>query len=340
MLRFTTFIKLQEEVKSSTVKLAAKGAKSSEHFRKYVKPFIGSTEDTHHISTDAGHIKKGDTVRIDRHEIDDNGTHHVYVAKGGDTKTVKVPQSALFKNKQAKNKGFANEGALASHLKSHGLMKRDGAGFTAGNDFELHDNRTNKSVQGSSGEHHQHGGDSRGIQGEHKSDIKTTAFGQLTVTKHPETGKWHISDSARSKRPEYAKSIENAKVKGPDGKTRSLLDHMNKYDPPGTTNKSGGYSEHTDLHPAHAYMRDHHVDVAHIDSHGTFIAGQSEHTDRHKLGLPKMEGQGRFRYRQKQSTNPNSRSIQFGITSLNKSHTNIGTDEGVKKMKEKLGHPQ
>jgi hypothetical protein len=339
MFRFSVFMKLQEEVQSSTKRLAAKGARAEYDANKYVKPHVGSEKATHHLALDHGDIKSGDSVKIHKHEIDSSGNHFVHVSKENSTKTVKVPQSSLLKNKKTTNKGFEKEGALATHLQKHGLMKRGGAGFTAGNDFELHDHRTNKTIRGSSGEHHEHGGSSRAIQSEHKSDIKSTAFGQITVTKHPKTGQWHISDNARAKRPEFAKAVESSKVKSSDGKTRSLLDHMNKYDPPGSTNKSGGYSEHTDLHPAHAYMRDHHVHVAHIDSHGTFTAGASENKDHHDLGLPKMEGKGRFRYRQKQTTNPNSRSIQFGITDLKKSHTNIGTDEGVKKMKNKLGHP-
>ena len=338
MLNFIRFLALQEEVKSSTVRLKASGADASRHAKKYITPYVGSSDETHHLASDAGHIKQGEAVRIDKHEIDDSGKHYVHVAKAGNNKTVRVPQSALLKNKQAKNRGLANEGILAKHLQKHGLMKRAGAGFTAGNDFELHDKRTDSKIPGSSGEHHVTGGNPRAIQGEHKSDIKTTAWGQLSVSPHPETGKWHISDKNRAKRPEYAASIEKATVTGPDGKTRKLLDHMDKYDPPGTTNKTGGQSDTTDLHPAHAYMRDHHVHVAHVDSHGTFNAGLSEKSDKNKTGLPTMQGTGRFKYRQKQPSNPRTRSIQFGIKTLNTSHTNIGTDEGAQKMKARLGH--
>jgi len=338
MLNFLKFVSLQEEVKSSNVRLKASGVDAARHAKTYVTPHVGSSEETHHLALDSGHLKQGESVRIVKHEVDDSGKHHVHIAKAGSNKTVRVPQSALFKNKQTANKGFEKEGVLAKHLQKHGLMKRAGAGFTAGNDFELHDKRTDGKIQGSSGEHSEKGGNSRAIQGEHKSDIKSTAFGQLTVTPHPVTGKWHISDGTRAKKPEYAASIEKATIKGPDGKTRKILDHMNKYDPPGTTNKTGGHSDPTDLHPAHAYMRDHHVHVAHVDSHGTFNAGLSEHSDVHNTGLPTMKGAGRFRYRQKQTSNPNSRSIQFGITSLNKSHTDIGTDEGAKKIKARLGH--
>jgi hypothetical protein len=50
-----------------------------------------------------------------------------------------------------------------------------------------------------------------------------------------------------------------------------------------------------------------------------------------------MEGQGRFRVRQK-TDNPNKRTVQFGITKLDKSDINIGTDEGAKRIAKKLGH--
>jgi len=84
-------------------------------------------------------------------------------------------------------------------------------------------------------------------------------------------------------------------------------------------------------------MRDHHVDAVHIDTHGTYRAGMSEKTDRHKLGLPALKGEGRFRVRQK-TDNANKRTVQFGITKLDKSPINIGTDEGAKNIAKTLGH--
>ena len=337
MLSFRGF--LFEEVKSSIKRLASKGSRAEYDAQKYVRPHIGSETPTHNLSTDTKHFKAGDEVTVHAHSVDENGNHFVHVSQPNSDHIEKVPQSSLLKNKVQRNRGLENENTLVAHLNKHGLMKRAGAGFTAGNDFELEDNRTKKTIKGSSGEHHETGGNPRGgLQGEHKSNIKSTAFGQITVVPHPETGKWHIPDHARQKRPEYAKAVESAKVTGPDGKTRSLLDHMNEYDKPGTKNAGGGYSDHTDLSPAHSYFRDHHVNVAHIDSHGTFRAGLSHEKDTHKTGLPQMEGQGRFRYRQKQPTNTNSRSIQFGITKLNKSDVNIGTDEGATEMKKRLGH--
>lgn len=322
------------------VKMAGSGPEGERHAGKYVTPFIGSKDTTHELASAAGGLEAGTKIRIHSHEVDDKGKHHLVVSSENSTKKIKIPQSVVNKNIKRGNKGLVQETRLASHLNNHGLMSGGGAGFTAGNDFHLVDKRkpTDAKIQGSSGEHTEQGGNPRTLEGEHKSDIKSTAFGQLTVIPHPVTGKWHIPDAARAKRPQYAAHIENSKVVGPDGVRRSLLDHMDKYDPPGTENKTGGYSERSDLSPAHAYMSDHHVHVAHIDSHGTYRAGLSDEKDNFKTGLPRMEGEGRFRYRQKQPSNRNSRSIQFGITKLAKSDVNIGTDDGAAEMKKRLGH--
>jgi hypothetical protein len=179
------------------------------------------------------------------------------------------------------------------------------------------------------------------VTGEHKSNL-TAAFGQITLTRHPKTQKWHIDDKARAKRPEYASAVENATVTV-NGKRKKLLDHLNSsqkpgYKPPkGRTTAEDITSDDHDLTPANAYMRDHHVDLVHLDSHGTYRAGNSEKTDRHRLGLPSLQGTGKFRVRQK-TINDNARTVQFNIKKLEKSHTHIGTDDGANKMKKILGH--
>jgi hypothetical protein len=323
----------------SEATIRASGQSAERHAKQYITPYVKGGErhgeGTHTMASSHGGIEAGSNVTIHSHHVDENGMHHATVSAAGSNKKVMVPVNKLNKPTTRGNKGLEQEGRLVKHLNKHGLMTGGGAGSTAGNDFHLIDKRPakQKKISGSAGTHSEN---ESGLHGEHKSDIKSTAFGQITLSRHPETGKFHIDDKARAKRPEYAKHVENATITV-NGKKKKLLDHLNDTEPHGTTNKSGFHSDHTDLSPAHAYMRDHHVDTVHIDSHGTYRAGMSQHTDRHKLGLPSMEGQGRFRVRQK-TDNANKRTVQFGITKLNKSHVNIGTDEGARHIAKTLGH--
>lgn len=321
--------------------MQASGISAARHTKQYITPYLpgGSKHaiDSHEMAVEHGALKAGQKVTVVGHEVKQSPSgkdvHHALVQTQGSDHVHSIPTNKLLKpaSSARKNKGFEQEGQLAQHLNRHGLMRGSGAGFTGDNDFHLIDKRgaKEKRIGGTEG--------AKGaIQGEHKSDIKSTAFGQITLSRHPETGHWHIDAKARAKRPEYAQHVESANVTV-NGKTKSLLQHLNDTEPPGTSNKGGFYSDHTSAAPAHAYMRDHHVDVAHIDTHGTFRAGMSEHNDRHKLGLPVLHGEGRFRTRQK-TDNPDKRTVQFGLTKLDKSHTNIGTDEGAMKLKKTLGH--
>jgi hypothetical protein len=323
------------------VAMKASGISAARHTSQYITPYLPGgvkhSADTHEIASDHGSLRAGQKVTIVGHEIkqDTKGKdiHHAIVRASGSKQKQSIPTNKLFKpaTSARKNKGFAQEGQLAQHLNKHGLMKGGGAGFTGDNDFHLIDKRgaKDKKIGGTEG-------DKGAIQGEHKSDIKTTAFGQITLSRHPKTGDWHIDEKARAKRPEFAEHVERATVTV-GGVKKRLLGHLTQKEPPGTTNKSGFNSDSTDARPAHAYMRDHGVDVAHIDTHGTYRAGVSEHKDTHKLGLPVLSGEGRFRVRQK-TDNPNKRTVQFSLTKLDKSHTNIGTDEGAEKFKKVLGH--
>lgn len=338
MLTFKSFL--------SEATLRSSGIDAERHSEKYIKPYLpgGSqhAEGTHTVASDHAGLSSGDSVTLHGHEVDEKGGHHAIVSKTGSKEKIKIPTNKLNKPVKANNRGLEQEGKLVSHLNKHGLMTGGGAGSTAGNDFHLIDKRGAKSkkISGSEGINTK---TESGIHGEHKSDIKSTAFGQITIERHPKTGKWHIPETSRNNRPEYAKAVETSKVTHTDGKTRSLLDHMNHVQPHGYEPSEGNrlatnvYSDATDLSPAHAYMRDHHVDTVHVDSHGTFRAGLSEHKDIHKLGLSPMEGAGRMRVRQKTS-NPNKRTVQFSITKLNKSDTHIGTDEGAKAIADRLGH--
>jgi hypothetical protein len=305
---------------------------------KYIEPYLkgNSKHDatgTHTLA--AGHARAGEKVSLIGHSIKDN-VSHVTVQYPGTNKKEVIPVNKLNKPFTQQNKGLAQEATLAKTLNKHGLMKGSGAGSTGGNDFHLIDKRTAKAniIQGTEGHPNE-------IQGEHKSDLRTTAFGQITLSRHPETGLWHIDDKARGNRPEYARAVEAATVTQ-GGKTRTILDHLNKFEPKGhvPATKTGIKSDETDLHPAHAYMRDHHTDVLHIDSHGTYRAGLSQHKDRHKLGLPALQGgRGSFRIRQK-TANVNKRTVQFSIHSVPKSDVHLGQQEHIEKLKKVLGHSQ
>lgn len=321
--------------------ISATGLSAARHTKQYITGYLPgedkhSKQGTHTVAADVKGLAKGDKVTLHSHHVatDDKGkeTHHVTVSKPGSRAKITIPTSKLQKPTTRRNRGFEQEGALAARLNEHGLMEGGGAGFTGGNDFHLLDKRSikPKKIRGTEGH------STEGIQGEHKSNIKNTAFGQITLSRHPETGRWHIDDKARAKRPEYAEHVEKATITV-DGKKKSLLDHLNATEPEGTSNKSGFESDHTTTAPAHAYMRDHHVDVLHIDTHGTYRAGMSAEGDRHKLGLPALAGMGRFRVRQK-TDDPNKRTAHFSITDLEKSNIHLGNDEHIGLIKKKLGH--
>jgi hypothetical protein len=330
----------KEFLQEATIR--ASGSAANDHAKKYITPYLPKgekhTTGSHTLAKAVHGHSAGTAVTLISHTVEGD-KHYVTVSAGKDK--FKVLANKLNKPVTKANRGFEQEAKLADHLRKHGLMEGEAAGFTAGNDFHLIDKRGHKKkkIRGSEGFHAEKHklSEEKGIQGEHKSDIRTTAFGQITISRHPKTQKWYISDEARAKRPEYAAAVEKATVTV-GGKTKSLLQHLNDTEPPGTSNKTGFHSDETTLHPAHAYMRDHHVDIVHIDSHGTYRAGMSETRDRHKLGLPVMQGVGRFRVRQKQTYNNNSRTAQFSIKKLEKSDINIGTDEGAIEMKKRLGH--
>lgn len=334
MLSFKSFLNESKEF-FTEVALNSSGRSADRHTNKYITPYLPGGEKagkgTHTVASGIGHLQAGDKVTLHSHSVED-GVHHVSVSKIGSAKKVSVPTSKLHKPVIAKNIGFEKESALASRLSKHGLMSGSGAGFTAGNDFHLIDKRGSKEkkIKGTEGF------PAKEIQGEHKSDIKSTAFGQITLSRHPKTGKWHISDEARAKRPGYADHVEKATVTV-GGRKRSLLDHLNKTEPAGTRNKTGFESDETTTAPAHAYLKDHHVDVLHVDSHGTYRAGMSQHRDKHSLGLPSLNGAGKFRVRQK-TDDTEKRTVQFSIKRLDKSHVNLAHDDHLKALKAKLGH--
>jgi hypothetical protein len=308
MQRFKSYI--------SEATMAVSGFNAKRHAAVYVDPNRGKTLK---LASKHLHIPAGEHVTIHGHEVVD-GKHHAVVSTPGDPTKHRVSFSKLLKPERDRdNKGLSYENELVKHLVHHKAMSGSGAGFTAGNDFQL---------EKKSGEK---------IQGEAKQSTKTAAFGQASLSHTHEKG-WHFSDKTRKRFPEYVKHAEKATVTGPDGKKKNLIAHVNDtYGPPDREHKNttNVHSDETDLSPMHGYLKDHHVDVLHVGSHGTYRAGLSQHEDRHKLGLKPAEGSGRFRVRQK---HPGTLTVQFNVKHLNQTDDDIHTVEGVNSIKRKLGH--
>ena len=306
--------------------LTASGAKAEYHTNKYIKPFIGQ-KDTHTLKTEHEGLDKNKPITIHGHE-EINGKHHAIVSQGGG-RSIKVPYSKINKPSDGKeNKGLAFEDHFISHLKKHRLMPEEasGAGSTGGTDFVLHNRKTNKMHKGKAEENI--------LRGETKLD-RTAAFGQLTIHHSPELG-WHVKDKNRNNRPNFAKHVDEHVIK-----------HLNKHYPNGLKDipetQSGlkkNIVVHTDdLKPAEAYAKDHHVDVLHVSSHGTYHVGDKDKTG---IGLPRFEGKnGKFTVRQKNRfSKQGALTVQFqpgSVNSLEKSHIHLEDEKHLPKVKKALG---
>lgn len=307
------------------VTMVGSGPDAKRHAEKYITPYVGQKE-THTLKKDVEHIPAKTKVTVHGHKVID-GKHHAVVSGGGSTKKINVPFTHVNKPVVAKNKGLDYESKFVKTLNKHGLMSGKGAGATSGNDFHLINKKTGEVHHGKVAEH--------AYQGESKKDL-SAAYGQASLSHHPKKG-WHFADKTKERFPHYTSAIEKATVTVGKKKV-PLLKHVNsQFGTPHPEKKSSHniYSDTTDLHPAHAYMKDHHVDVLHIGSHGTYRAGLSHHKDRTPLGLPKTEGEGRYRVRQKHR---NSLTVQFNIKKLEKSSVHLDNPEHLNSVKKKLGH--
>lgn len=331
MLSFKTFL-FETPISSS-------GQSAERHIKKYIDPHIGSKTPTHTTTKDFGSIKGGSKVRIHK-KVQQYHRTLVHVSdEQGNKETMPVSRLHKPNEGKVKNKGLEFEQKFVEHLKKHGLMHSEakGAGSTAGNDFHIinrktgeklkvrvhegvHDNSVNEEVLDEDSIHF----------GETKLDT-SAAFGQLTIHHHPKKG-WHIPEESRKKRPKYAAAIEKSGV----------LDAFNKHHKsapkPEEGKKAKSFTQkHSDLKPIHAYLADHHVDVVHVGSHGTYRAGEHDKTGH---GLPKMEGHGKWLVRQK-TDNPNHRTVQFspdGKKGLKPSHVDIMREDHMEAFKKSLGH--
>lgn len=301
----------------SEATLRASGARVQYETDKYVKPYIGK-KDTHKLAGPVQGLDHKKPVTIHGYE-EINGKHHAIASQDGSK--IKVPYSKLKKPIKAKNSGFDVESKLVEHLKHHGLMPKtiSAAGAGAGTDFVLHNRKQNTTHPGKETD--------TLIKGEVKKD-KTGAFGQLTIH-HTEEKGWHIKESNRANRREYAKHVE-----------RHVVSYLNKYHRNGKVNDKNDITiKHPNLEPANAYLKDHHVDVIHIGSHGTYSVGK----DKTGIDLPTFKGtNGNFRARKKNKfAKENSLSVQFqpaSVNSIKKSNVHLENEEHIPKIKRALGH--
>jgi len=306
--------------------LTASGKTGEDHQKRYIDPHIGSDKHTHVLAKEHDDIPAGSSVKLHKvehingkihvHAEDETGNHHV------------IPISKLHKPGEApKNKGHEYESKFVERMKHHKIMPEhlSGAGSSSGTDFAVENKKKGKFHAGTVSGHL--------LNGETKNGT-TAAMGQLTIHHTKEKG-WHIKDSQRAKRPEYAKHIEKS----------GILKHMNKHhpDPEKEPSTSSGRAKtieikHPNLHPAEGYLKDHHVHVLQVGGHGTYKVGEKDETGH---GLPSISGKGKWRIREKQKGNKSARTVAFhpdGVKGLNKSHIDLDNDEHLEKFKKTLGH--
>lgn len=313
-------------IESGRGKLTASGAAGEEHVRKYINPHIGSEDFTHTLATEHEDLPAGSHIKIKK-VMHVGGKIHVDARDQAGNQQI-IPISKLFKPGEApKNKGHDYENKFVERLKQHNIMPQhlSGAGSTSGTDFAV-ENRKKEMM---------HPGTVNGnlLNGETKDGV-TAAMGQLTIH-HTKLRGWHIGETARAKRPLYAKQIEDS----------GILEHMNEHfpDPDKVETTASGRSKtveikHPNLDPAHAYLQDHHVHVLQVGGYGTYSVGKKDATEH---GLPNISGKGVWRIREKQKGNKSARTVAFhpdGKKGLDKSPYDLDKDEDLFAFKKTLGH--
>lgn len=349
MLSFNQFI-TEREMKFSNAGMAVRGDDAERHAKNYVLPHVNSDERALKMKSDHGDLKAGEMVYAHGVHVDETGKHHAIVSDGIN-EPQHVPFSKIQKPAGGGNKGFDVETQFNQHLAKHGLSSGEGAGFTTLRpDATINDPREHSPFK------------KAGIGVEVKQNTKA-AFGQVGlefVTKKTQVpqpgalagyqkrdalrrkmgGYWAISAKAKQKSPQLAKAIEKTTVTDEKGVSRPALDHINDVMKIGAPTKGRRIpinlrtdrQKHLDL--VHAYAKDKDTHVLHIDSHGSYRVGDSEHKDHVGLGLPAPKGEASVRFRGK---HPGSITAQVNVHDIEKSGIHLGTDEGVRHVKKKLG---
>ena len=321
MNRFKSFLLIE-----GRGKLTASGSAGDDHFKKYIKDYLGHKDFTHTLAGEHEDLPAGSSVKLIASEKINNKIHVHAKDKAGNFHL--IPISKLYKpGDEPQNKGLSYESKFITRMKKHNIMPHHilGAGSTDGTDFAI-ENRKKKTT---------HHGQVSGslLNGETKNGV-TAHMGQMTIHHNEEKG-WHIPDNARSKKPLYAKEVEKA----------GILDHMNKHyrnlENVETTDSGRAKTidlKHPNLDPAHAYLKDHDVHVLQVGGYGTYSVGKKDETGH---GLPNISGKGRWRIREKQKGNKTARTVMFqpdGVRGLNKSTFDLDKDEDLFKFKKTLGH--
>lgn len=324
MLTFNQYI--------SESKIKARGSEGDRHAATYITPYLPGKEKhgqgLHTTASNVEGISKGTQVNIHSHKVID-GVHHAEISAVGSDKKVTVPVSKLSKpagSTKPENEGHKYEKQFFNRMQQHGLVPEGHkpAGSTPGTDVPLLNKKKKTNHQGTVI-----------FNGEVKQGVKA-AFGQATIHHDPAKGGWHIPESTRAKRPQFAAAIEKS----------GLLDHMNKQQPDpmkAPTTASGRAQNvtmgHPDLKPAESYLRDHHVDVVQVgQGHGTYSVGEKDNTGH---GLPRMEGKGLWTVREKNRGQKTARTVMFqphGKKGLTPSSVNLDNDEHLAEFKKTLGH--
>lgn len=336
MLSFKEFrSKLFESRLISEAKpIVSSGPKAERHLRQYVTPYLPggamhSKEGTHELRVDLPGAPAGTKVPLMKHKVVD-GVNHVAVKAAG--KQHIIPVSKLSKpvgNKIERNKGNLFERQFTEHLKKHGLMVGEGAGSTAGHDFHLINKKKETTHPGKLAEESDvEESAAPTLAGETKRSLHAI-WGQTGAHFDPTKG-WHVSPNSAEKRPSVAKHIEK------EGVLKFMTKHFPKGIKPGQ--KVQLRTADTGIDHVHAYLKDHGVDVLHVGGgkHGTYRGGLSEHTDRTGAGLPLPKGRGHYEVRNKEGGK--NLTIEFRVSHLDPSDTDLEKEEHVKRIKKALGH--
>jgi hypothetical protein len=310
----------------SETPIDATGVRAPRYTKTYVQPFIGKKM-THTLARDVGEMKAGSKVTV--HSTREEGGKHFAMVSGESGKKVEIPHNYMHKPEEAvkrrTEKGFEAERNIANKLKNRGLMDKNTsvAGSSGGVDFHIINKKKNVRYGGK---------EANQIGGESKISL-SAKMGAIHVSHTKERG-WHLSDKIKKQKPHLAAAFEKSTVNG-----TPVLKHMNEHwgDPTGKKLKQIT-GDTTDLHPLHAYMTDHHADVLHIHTHGTFRGGLSEKRDRTGGGFPTPKGTGRFTIGRERADGGVSAAFRVHRQGFEHSHIDLMKDEHLEKVAKKLGH--